>query len=175
MLRIKLCQWSSEYAYRGLPVCRPSAGILGLWGWGWLALSTSHSISLSRKWNSEKSDLHEDNRHLLAIAPIVTCDLLFLVLPQARSEREKLWSRWYWRKLLYHRCPVKPIINLGYLDTTYDQSINSSCSRKEESDTHLPESDVPSKTHLSRAGDIAQLVEHIFNIHEALGSIPRTT
>jgi hypothetical protein len=53
--------------------------------------------------------------------------------------------------------------------------MNSSCSRKEESDTHLPESAVPSKTQLSRASDIAQLVEDILNIHEALGSILSTT
>jgi hypothetical protein len=86
MFRIKLCQWSSVCVYRGLLFCRRLAGILGLWGCCWLALSSSHSISLSRKWNSEKSNLHEDNRRPLVIAAI---DLLVLVTPQARSKREK--------------------------------------------------------------------------------------
>lgn len=64
---------------------------------------------------------------------------------------------------------------MGYLDITYDQSINGSVGRRKESDTHPSEWDIPSKTQLSRNGNVAQLVEDMLNKHEALDSVASIT
>lgn len=44
-----------------------------------------------------KLGLHEDERYPWVPAAIIACDL-FLVMPQARREREKLLFQWCWRK-----------------------------------------------------------------------------